>query len=197
MTRSSRTDKTIESQSWNKGGPWPGGKYFLVRPSHSVHKCIILRLILQLQSRNSNLLISLSTLTVQRKWLNVTLHGRRVTVSCPAVLRGSYWTDCNDYQYSGTLKNIHRYFSFSIYFDIYIDISHFQALSCTLVQSRSRVLIPLTSACSLRKGLKRLSERYCALHCTAVKRHARTHGIICRALTGAWKSTSWKLKLKA
>ena len=138
MPRSSRTGKIIESQSWNKGGPWPGGKYFLVQPSHSVYKCIILRLILQLQSRNSNLLISLSTLTVQWKWLNVTLHGRRVTVSCPAVLRGSYWTDCNDYQYSGTLKNIHRYFSFSIYFDIYIDISHFQALSCTLVQSRSQ-----------------------------------------------------------
>ena len=146
MPRSSRTGKIIESQSWNKGGSWPGCKYFLVRPSHSVHKCIILRLILQLQSRNSNLLISLSTLTVQRKWLNVTLHGRRVTVSCPAVLRGSYWTDCNDYQYSGTLKNIHRYFSFSIYFDIYIDIyidiSNFQALSSlppsTLVQSRSQ-----------------------------------------------------------
>lgn len=138
VPRSSRAGKPIESQSWNKGGPWPGGKYFLVRPSHSVHECIILRLSLQLQSRNSNLLISLSTLTVQRKWLNVTLHGRRVTVSCPAVLRGSYWTDCNDYQYSGTLKNIHRYFSFSIYFGIYIDISHFQALSCTLVQSRSQ-----------------------------------------------------------
>ena len=112
VPRSSRTGKIIESQSWNKGGPWPGGKYFLVRLSHSVHKCILLRLILQLQSRNSNLLISLWTLTVQRKWLNVTLHSSGVTVSCPAVLRGSYWTDCNDYQYSGTLKNIHQYFSF-------------------------------------------------------------------------------------
>ena len=131
VPRSSRTGKIIESQSWNKG-------HFLVRPSHSVHECIVLRLSLQLRTRNSNLLISLRTLTVQRKWLNVTLHGRRVTVSCPAVLRGSYWTDCNDYQYSGTLKNIHWYFSFSIYFDIYIDISHFQALSCTLVQSRSQ-----------------------------------------------------------
>ena len=137
MPRSSRTGKIFESQSWNKGGSWPGGKFSRAALSLS-HECIILRLSLQLRSRNSNLLISLRTLTVQQKWLNVTLHGRRVTVSCPAVLRGSYWTDCNDYQYSGTLKNIHRYFSFSIYFDIYIDISHFQALSCTLVQSRSQ-----------------------------------------------------------
>ena len=153
MPRSSRTGKIIESQSWNKGGPWPGGKYFLVRSCHSVHKCIILRLISQLQSRNSNLLISLSTLTVQWKWLNVTLHGRRVTVSCPAVLRGSYWTDCNDYQYSGTLKNIHRYSHFqsiSIYTSIFLIFKLCRAPSSNL---DPRVLIPLTSACSLRKGL--------------------------------------------
>ena len=146
MPRSSRTGKIIESQSWNKGGSWPGGKFS--RPALSLSPWVH-NITSKFTATAETQICSFHFQLLQSNGSDLTWHC--MAVGLPFLVQRSS---------VGHIERIVMTTSTLAPWKIFIDISHFQSISiytsiflifklCRAPSSNldPRVLIPLTSAC--------------------------------------------------